>query len=186
ITPTYTWTRTVTMTLTSTFTRTNTPLDSVTFTRTLTLTWTSTMTPSATPTITITNTRTSTATLLPTQTFTITPTATATLIPDKEVLKIENVVIYSNPYNPGSGKLKIQFDLTQRCKLIKLRIFTTGFRLIKQITQPGNYYVGENNIEIDSIYLQDLANGVYYIQLEAINMTGESIKRKPSSLVILR
>ncbi|MCX8093638.1 MAG: hypothetical protein N3E50_05675, partial [Candidatus Goldbacteria bacterium] len=136
-------------------------------------------------TITITNTRTSTATLLPTQTFTITPTATATLIPDKEVLKIENVVIYPNPYNPVKEDLNINFEITQKCSIIKVRIYTAGYRLIKQITETGNYNSVKNTIKIEKRYLNNLTNGIYYFVVLVKNQNKEDAS-KPVILVILR
>ena len=107
--------------------------------------------------------------------MTITPTSTSTVIPDEEKLKIEDVVIYPNPYNPDnpdSGDLHIGLYITQACKTMKVRIYTSGFRLIKQITQTENYGVGTNDVEIQERYLKDIANGVYYILIEVMNTKG--------------
>jgi len=67
-----------------------------------------------------------------------------------------------------------------------VRIYTSGFRLIKQIAQVGNYVVGRNKIDIESRYLNNLANGAYYIIITAINNKGVSVNSKPSVLIILK
>ncbi|MBP7792881.1 MAG: hypothetical protein KA120_07460 [Candidatus Goldbacteria bacterium] len=207
VTSTGTWTRTVTPTMTRTSTgsstRTNTmqPTGTFTWTRTWTPTWTGTLTSTFTQTVTrtftqtntpsftltITQTRTQTATLL--STMTITPTSTSTVIPDEEKLKIGDVVIYPNPYNPDnpdSVDLHIGFEITQACKTIKVRIFTSGFRLIKQITHAGNYSVGRNVIDIESRYIKNLSNGSYFVIISAINKQGKQENSKPIVLVILK
>jgi|DewCreStandDraft_4_1066084.scaffolds.fasta_scaffold02977_18 O-glycosyl hydrolase len=195
---TYTRTRTSTSTTTDTITRTNTP--TFTFTQTTTNTSTNTATGTSTMTRTVTRTWTMTATLSWTQTvtttitntpsitatYTVTPTFTGTVIPDKEEYKIEDVVIMPNPYIPGKRDIKIGFEITQASKVIKVRIYTSGFRLIKQIAQVGNYVVGRNTIEIESRYLKNLANGTYYIVITAINNKGVSVNSKPVTLIILK
>ncbi|MBP7792879.1 MAG: hypothetical protein KA120_07450 [Candidatus Goldbacteria bacterium] len=186
-TGTFTWTRTMTQTWTMTNTRTSTPTPTFTqtVTRTVTRTFTQTNTPSFTMTVTLT--RTHTATLVSTKT--ITQTATSTVIPDEKELKIEDVVIYPNPYNPDnpdSGDLHIGFEITQACKIINVRIYTSGFRLVKQITQTGNYTVGRNVIDIESRYIKNLANGSYFVIITAINKQGKQESSKPQILIKLR
>ena len=184
VTNTMTATRTITQsyTETTTNTSTNTATGTSTMTRTATRTWTMTATLSWTRTITTTITNTPSITA----TNTVTPTFTGTVIPDKEEFKIEDVVIMPNPYNPGRSDIKIGFEITQASKVIKVRIYTSGFRLIKQITQVGNYVVGRNTIDIESRYLNNLANGAYYIIITAINNKGVSVNSKPSVLIILK
>jgi len=118
--------------------------------------------------------------------MTITPTATSTIIPDEEELKVEDVVIYPNPYNPIKGDLHIGLNITQACKTMKVRIYTSGFRLVKQITQTGNYTVGRNVIDIESRYIKNLANGSYFVIITAINKQGKQENSKPEILVILK
>ena len=209
-TPTSTFTRTVTATNTlvpptatntsipptATFTRTNTAVPpTATFTKTntntLTGTATRTVTSSQVPstTFTLTNTYTNT----PTATFTQTPTSsqqpTMTMTPTQIINQqqtINNVVVYPDPYNPDKDNLKIKFEITQPCKTIKIKIYTTGYRLIKQITQPRNYNSGDNNIEIEGRYINKLANGVYYLIITVKNLEGKEINSKPQILVIIR
>jgi hypothetical protein len=177
-------TRTITQsyTETTTNTSTNTATGTSTMTRTATRTWTMTATLSWTRTITTTITNTPSITA----TNTVTPTFTGTVIPDKEEFKIEDVVIMPNPYNPGRSDLKIGFEITQASKVIKVRIYTSGFRLIKQIAQVGNYVVGRNTIYIESRYFKNLANGTYYIIITAMNNKGVSVNSKPVVLIILK
>jgi len=184
-TVTLTQTPTYSNTITSTYTATITPTE----TRTITLTWTPT--PSYTRTVTLTWTATSsyTGTCTITVTPSITPTYTQTLVPDSEEYKIEDIVIYPNPYNPGNGQdLNISFKVSKRSKMIKVRIFTTGFRLIKQIIFADKIYNAGiiNTVEIPNRYLVWLANGAYYVIIYAKNIDGAEVKSKPETLLILR
>ena len=211
-TPTSTFTRTVTATNTlvpptatntsipptATFTRTNTampPTATFTTTNTNTLTGTATRTvtssqvPSTTFTLTNTYTNTPTATFTQTPTSSQQPTMTMTPTPTQIINQqqtINNVVVYPDPYNPDKDNLKIKFEITQPCKTIKIKIYTTGYRLIKQITQPRNYNSGDNNIEIEGRYINKLANGVYYLIITVKNLEGKEINSKPQILVIIR
>ena len=118
--------------------------------------------------------------------MTITPTATSTIIPDKEKLKIEDIVIYPNPYNPNKEDLRIRFEITQASKVVKVRIYAVSFRLIRQITLAGDYTVGGNRIKIDKRYLENFANGTYYLIMSVINNKGEKADGKPVVLIILK
>ena len=118
--------------------------------------------------------------------MTITPTATSTIIPDEEELKIEDIVIYPNPYNPNKEDLRIKFEITQASKVVKVRIYAVSFRLIRQITLAGDYTVGGNRIKIDKRYLENFANGTYYLIMSVINNKGEKADGKPAVLVILK
>jgi|DewCreStandDraft_4_1066084.scaffolds.fasta_scaffold19948_2 chitinase len=199
-TPIVTPSRTVTQTYTYTSTNTNTPSSSYTPTRTSTrtetqtLTYTRTNTPTNTPTISASLTRTITISLTKTVTITWTstsqpinthtPTSTRTQI-DNRQLKIENLVLYPNPYNPNNQDLKINILITGQLKLIKVKIYTSGFRLIKQITYEGDY-AGEETLIIDKRYLNNLANGVCYILIAGINNEGITIHSKPNNLIIFK
>jgi hypothetical protein len=117
--------------------------------------------------------------------MTVTPTLTNTPV-NNQALAINNIVIYPNPYNPDKGDLNVKFELTQPGKLIRVRIYTSGFRMIKKITQTGNFTAGGNIINIENEYLSRLANGTYYIILSVINNTGITENSKPEILIILR
>jgi len=180
-------TNTSTRTVTQTYTRTNTS----TYTTTITSTFTIIFTPTQTNTIVITNTGTFTPTRTNTQiitnTFTqiptVTPSFTQTATSNQQPA-ISNVVIFPNPYN-GKNKLNINFMLTQNCKIIKINIWTSGFRLIKVINYL-QYNAGNNVISIENTRLAGMANGVYYLTLEAVNYENEKATSKPQVLIILK
>ncbi len=73
------------------------------------------------------------------QTAVFTNTSTSTQNENRE-LKIENVFIYPNPYNPDKGDLRIGIEISGNIKLIKIRIYTTGFRLIKQFIISEDFF----------------------------------------------
>ncbi|MCX8094282.1 MAG: glycosyl hydrolase family 18 protein [Candidatus Goldbacteria bacterium] len=127
----------------------------------------------------------------PSHTRTATPTATSTPTPtstpiSNQQLAIGNLVIYPNPYNPLKQDLRIKFDMEGTCKLIKVKIYTVGFRMIKEFIFEGNYMVGENTINIERKHLYKLANGIYYILINAEQTDGISVKSCPDELVILK
>jgi rhamnogalacturonan endolyase len=199
-TATFTSTYTVTETNTQTTTQTNTNTMTITKTWTATATNTNTVTTTITNTATATMTRTGTNTATPswtktstptmtnsaTGTKTATPTFTETVVAEKEEFKIENIKLYPNPYNLNKGDLKIRFEITQASKEIKIKVYTTGYRLIAQVTKEGNYVVGRNVIELESWNLRKISNGTYYIVITAINKKGESVNSKPVVLIVLR
>jgi hypothetical protein len=102
-------------------------------------------------------------------------------------LIISNITIYPNPYKPDRDNLNISFDITQRVKLIKIIIYTTGYRKIKQINFSSHiYYPGNIEVTVDNRYLQNLANGIYHVLIGVVNLKNEEILSKPHQLVILR
>ena len=115
--------------------------------------------------------------------FTATTTQTTT---SNQQPAITNVVIYPNPCNTEKENLKINFELTGKCKLIKVKIYTSGFRLIKQISQEKDYDVGKNKINIERKYIEELSNGIYYLIMEGTDVKDEKLISKPAAAVILR
>jgi hypothetical protein len=117
--------------------------------------------------------------------MTWTPSFTQTTIINQQ-LEISNVVIYPNPYNPKKDNLKIGIEMKGLSHVAKIRIYTSGYRMIKQITVPGNYVTGINTIEIERKYLTQLANGIYYIVVNMVDNKGDYITSKPQILVVLK
>jgi hypothetical protein len=189
---TNTWTGTPTRIATLIFTNTETLTYTSTATGTLTMTntavitntWTGTPTGIGTSTRTMTPSFTQTATSSQQPTNTHTPTSTRTQIENRQ-LKIENLVLYPNPYNPTKGDLKINILITGQLKLIKVKIYTGGFRLIKQITYEGDY-TGEEILTIDKRYLNNFANGVYHLNLAFKDKQGNEISNKILKILILK
>lgn len=212
-TDTYTFTATVTTTQpntatpTMTFTATHTPTN--TFTSTPTSTFTNTGTNTATVpviTFTFTNTATQTRTVTPTFTFTgtytqtptytltatatqptATPSATAT-VPVYGELAFDpaiQVVIFPNPVI-NSGDAKIAFGLTAPADSYELKIYTTGYRSIRQEKGTQAMTKGNNEVAIKrSVLLKDLSNGVYYIVLKVSDATGKNVKTAIYPLLII-
>lgn len=213
LTESFTFTPTFTNTMTPTYTgtilintSTNTQIPTLTNTATASNTIEMTATPSNTSTTTMTqtpsNTRTHTSTVILTftctqtatssqqPTFTSTPTNTVLQviqtytpeIPIEGELKIEK---YQNPYNPEKDDLKIKILVKCKCKLIKVKIYTTSFRLIKQIIYENNY-TGEVTLTMDKRNLNTLTNGIYYLLITGMNKEGKTINSKPIILIILK
>jgi hypothetical protein len=101
-------------------------------------------------------------------------------------LVINNVVIYPNPYNPSKGNLRIRVEIEGISKIARVKIYTMGFRMIKQVTVVGNYVQGANTIDIDSRYLMKLANGTYYIVVSMVDERGKQVNSKPQVLIVLK
>jgi len=215
-TPTVTPSSIMTQTYTWTLTNTNTPEDTVTYTSTATETSTRTLTPTPTLTSTSTNTRTLTSTYTytftrtttPALTYTITPTPTytrtstptltntpvntATLTPTKtpEVQEITGIKPWPNPVNPDKDvEVKIGFKIAQQdIEQIVIRIYTAGYRLIKEIKKEGAEAVAIANqgyINIKKDDLKTLANGVYYYYIK-VERKGEICKSKVDKIIVLR
>jgi len=133
-------------------------------TYTATPTWTRTLT--VTPTITGTSTNTPVNTATWTITITLTPTETPT------AQEITDVRPYPNPVNPEKdSELKIGFKIAQVDidKLI-IRIYTSGYRLIKEIRYEGveAENIARNGVvKIEIKELENLANNVYYFYIKA-------------------
>jgi|GEM_PF-2423556 len=165
-TRTYTFTHTQTPVLpTNTQTRTNTATATMTGTYTFTPVFTNTFTPTFTYTFTITythtHTHTYTATIVPT--FTHTPTPTDTAIPsDAKEQEIKDVTLYPHPYDGKNGNLKIMYTLKKRASSVKLRIYSSAFRLIREDEIGKSVYAGTHIGEIKAAKLSVLANGTYY------------------------
>jgi len=194
-TPTITETSTVTLTLTITQTYTITPTHTISDTYTTTLTFTNTFTPS--PTFTITNSFTDTPTYTYTMTDTITPsiTQTTTMIftytptagPTTGEFDITDIIIYPNPVNPGYSKeINIKFISTQNFSKIKMVIFTTSFRKVKEINLLDNYIAGINTAKINTKYFKNMSNGIYYYYIIFENQNGMKVRSKAEEMVIMR
>jgi len=183
--PTNTSTHTATVP-TNTSTHTATPSATNTHTRTYTNTATRTHTPTRTntpvpPTLTFTNTYTNTHT--PTQTHSYTPTPTATSLPaDADEQKIKDVFVFPHPYNSDGGNMRVRYRITKRASEINLKIYSSSFRLIKEIQIGADLYAGEHTAEVSRRKMNLLANGSYYFVIR--DDTGASSKLQ--KLIILK
>jgi len=178
-TNTQTRTNTATYTNTASFTATNTPTRTASHTATNTAVFTSTYTYTFTQTPVFTDT--------PTVTVTYTPVNTNTPVPEptKAELFVEDVYTYPNPFNNGAlNGLNIKCTLSQNASSVTLKIYTTGFRLIREVKLGANVTAGEKTFVIASKKFSDLANGTYYYYIEAQNSKADA-KSKTTQLIII-
>ena len=196
LTQTPTWTRTYTATYTITLTVTPTITPTATRTPTTTYTSTPTFTLTATPSFTPTGTSTWTRTLTPTPTWTGTPTNTSvntatftpTITPTGQ--EIIDVRPCPNPVNPiKEPEVRIYFKIAQQdIDSIIIRIYTSGYRLIKEVKKEGVEAVAaakQGYISINTDELKTLANSAYYYYIK-VERKGEICKSKIDKLIILR
>ena len=185
-TPTDTPTNSATATQTHTFTFTNTYTHTPTYTNTFTHTPTHTYTQTYTMTATYTHTHTHTPENTATHTYTYTPTPE----PTKEVLEINDVITYPNPYNPDTGTgVTITFDITRTdVDRLSLRIYTTSSRLVRESVFEGTaleYIVNNKKFEYTLGGFDRLANGIYFYVLTA-DREGETVRSDIGKIVVLR
>jgi hypothetical protein len=117
-----------------------------------------------------------------------TQTPSVTCIPAEEEaeLKISDVLIYPHPFNPKtSDNLRINFYLTKHCSEVKIKIYTTSFRLVKSDVILTNANAGMKHCFLYAQKLLNLSNGLYYFILEAEDESKKA-RSKADYLVILR
>jgi endoglucanase len=96
------------------------------------------------------------------------PTPTPTIQPQSATLEITGARPYPNPFNPSrQTSLGVGFNITRDCSGIKFRLYTTGFRLIRETEYQGTYYAGDNILQVDTESMKNLASGIYYYVLIA-------------------
>jgi hypothetical protein len=118
-------------------------------------------------------------------TITSNPSPVFTPTPDK--FEINNAVIYPNPYHPAAGVgAYLHCDITQDALNIKIKIYTTGFRAVKEITVPGIIKAGRVDAHVEERDISNLAGGIYYYTVKAENGQGVKAKAPPGVLVIIR
>jgi hypothetical protein len=72
--------------------------------------------------------------------------------------------------------------------MVKVRIFTTGFRLIKEIKFTDKTYEAGKTItmEIPEKYLKRMAAGTYYVIVIAKNYEDDEVRSSLEILIILK
>ena len=183
-TPSYTFTITVTKTITGTATGTVTATYSRTSTAVITTTWTAmpsyTATAAATITLTITSQATPSATLI--YTAASTPTAAESPVPESTPAE---VIVYPDPYDPEKGNLNIMYSLAEPESSVEFRLYTRGFRLIRQ----ENLTAGIAGIKTDNVpadVFDGLSNGIYIYVLIIKGDDGMERPGKLREMIILR
>jgi hypothetical protein len=187
VTPTFTQSITVTLTSTPSVTNTATITNSTTATSTNTPPQpTSTFTLTVTKTFSYTQTATHTSTPTKTITGTATITNTVTVTPDYTVVPVTSIEpIYPNPYTPGSGGLKMDFNINKPSPKVKFRLFSIGYRLIREY-EWDNLPAGHNTEKVQDSYIDELSSGIYYYIVTYADIDGNEKRFKPKTLIILR
>jgi flagellar hook assembly protein FlgD len=127
-----------------------------------------------TPTITLTPTQTATGTL-PTHTFTPTATPTNTITMTPTMTSTPGVFAFKLSPKPGAdGKVKFQWGLTMKALEVNVKIFTSGFRMVRQFGfdkhhQSENIMPGEHEMTWDGKDEEDrtMPPGNYLCFIEA-------------------
>ncbi len=190
-TATHTYTATPTNTATATYTNTsvpaatNTSTSSATYINTATHTWTSTYTSTHTYTATYTHTPSDTVTGTYTQTYvptsTHTPTATETIADAKEQ-EIKDVFTYPNPYNPKYGDINIKYSIKKHAGFIKMKIYSSSFRLLKEIEIGRELPAGSYTAVVKASEIKYLSNGTYYF----VFVDDAGIKSKTGKILLIK
>ncbi len=181
LSPTVSLTNTLTVSPTPTITRTKT----ASVTRTSTPSITRTITVSVTATVTITplqNTATATLTLTP---AVETPTLTPVVYQQQDTLKVEDALVYPNPFGFDGSKLKFRCTLTKNVKRAAVNIYSASFRLIKS-SYIKNASAGVCVIPADKIQAAELSNGTYYYVITAETASGEKAASKLNTLMVIK
>jgi hypothetical protein len=121
-------------------------------------------------TITYTNTPTIIWTDTPpagsTNTYTPTPVATDTPASGSGPMSITDVIIYPNPYQ-GKEPVYLSFSLTRHASQVRFKLYTAGFRLVRDVKLKGTHAKGGNIAAIGANDAGPLANGTYYYVITA-------------------
>jgi len=143
----------------------------------MTITYTLTSTPINTITSSVTDTMTPNPT----------PTSTPVITPTPGSFEINNVVIYPNPFHPGGGLgATLGADITQDAESLTIKIYTTGFRAVREIVIPGIISAGRVNAHVNERDIGNLANGIYYYTVTGESAGNTKAKALPGALIILR
>ena len=162
---------------TATYTKTSTPvIPTATYTKTNTV-----VIPTATYTWTVIP-----FTATPSYTATPAPTATATAIDTPAVFKVTANIPYPNPYDPAGMDLSISITLNRSISSVEFRVFTIGFRLIRDVTISAGLPAGKGAVKVDSSLFTGLSNGIYYFSVTAKTTNGSTATSKPGCVVLLR
>jgi endoglucanase len=167
---------------TATETPSMTPSASVTPTADESSTISPTRTPSVSPTRTLSEIQTKTVSPENTMTATLTPQAAAT----EAVLRVDDPIIFPNPFNAGfSQDAVFKCGITRPADSIRVKLYTRGFRAVLEIKLPPRTEAGDVVENIPCAVLSSLANGIYYYIVEAEG-GGQRDKSTPGMLIFLR
>jgi hypothetical protein len=123
-----------------------------------------------------------TISLTPTPGLSGTPTPAQT---EKGQLKIVNAITAPNPYQ-GTGKLVLAFTLTRSINRFEFKLFTSSFRLVRDVRLNNTFASGYNVTEVNAGQVSGLANGTYYYVIKVSGAEGTSANSKLGVLVVIK
>ena len=128
-------------------------------------------------------TNTFTETPMDTNTATETPTDTPT---PADVFEITELVSYPNPVNPDRVfQVDIEFHASQICSDLVFKVYTSSFRLIRQVEIPGSHELGRNLIPMNTLNFKGLASGIYYYVFIGKSDNDEIKRSEVGKIIIL-
>ena len=80
--------------------------------------------------------------------------------------EIKDVLVFPHPYNSDNGNMRLRYKITKKASEINLKIYSSSFRLIKEIQIGSDLYAGEHTAEISKRKMNMLANGSYYFVIK--------------------
>jgi hypothetical protein len=180
-----------------TATKTASPTLTITETHTVTATRTDTATHTASPTLTITPTESATftetpfLTSTPVYSATITPSITATTaitptaVPGGLKITDRKINIFPNPAKAGSS-LYLGFGLNKNAVSLKFRLYSPGFRKIREFDVLGSYTESQNMRAVDSGFLNGLSAGMYYFTAAVSDSDGNFASSRPDAILVVK
>jgi hypothetical protein len=80
----------------------------------------------------------------------------------------------------------LRFTITREAIKITLKIYTAGFRAVKEEEWDGDFPPGEVSRSVAIREFNRLASGAYYYLIIADLKQGNTVRSKPDMLIILR
>jgi hypothetical protein len=101
---------------------------------------------------------------------------------DADKQEIKDILVFPHPYNSDGGNMRLRYKITKRASEINLKIYSSSFRLIKDIKIGADLYAGEHTAEVSRRKMNLLANGSYYFVIK----DDSGAASKAEKLIILK
>jgi photosystem II stability/assembly factor-like uncharacterized protein len=197
-TPTITASGTVQFLATQTLTLSSTPTLTITYistpAQTTNLLWSATYTPTQTTAFTVTLTQTIQPAFTASLTATVTPSrisspqvfATITPVTVNRSFGITDTLLYPNPVTDPAAGFKVKIGINGTPVSVRMTIYSVSFRLIRDIKWFSGDIDADNDISAPSGTLSGFANGIYYYELTAVDISGKDSKSRITPFLILK
>jgi hypothetical protein len=152
---------------------------------TATATITQTLQPTKTFTVTFTGTLTFTPTMTKTASPTSTPPASPTLTSTPAAGSVK-IIVYPNPIIAGKDPLNLLITAPQKPASVKLRIYTSAFRLIHEAVWDSSGITGDYVVTESADKFANLGSGTYYFIVFVTDTQNKVTNGKVSPLIIIR